>query len=142
MVQNKKYTGRAVSMPAGLTMGVSAALLVTLLSAVLIAWMINAEYVAEQKTGYGIMIALMAAAYVGAITASMKIKRRKLLVCTLSGILYFAALLGITALFFGGQYEAVGVTGILVMGGAMLAALIHPFKDRGGKRKKHRNGNR
>ena len=47
-----------------------------------------------------------------------------------SGLVYFVTLLAITALFFGGQYEAVGVTGLLVFGASTAVGLL---KTQGGK---------
>lgn len=121
MITSKKPTGRAASMPKGLFLGATVSLLITILSAVVIAKLVNSEYLSETKIGYGVMIAIMVASYSGAILAAFRVKRRILLVCLLSGILYYLILLSMTALFFGGQYEAVGVTGILVMGSAILA---------------------
>lgn len=123
MTTNKKPTGRAVSMPAGLTLGAAASLTITILSVMLIAKLLSAEYMEEKNIGYGVMITIMSASFLGAVLASARIKRRILLSCILSGGIYFCILLSITALFFGGQYEAVGVTAILVMGSAILAAL-------------------
>lgn len=142
MVLNQKPTGRASSMPTGLLFGAMVSLGITLLAAALIAKLVSAEYIEESGIGYGIMAALLGASFAGALLASGKIKRQRLLVCALSGLLYFLILLGITALFFGGQYEAVGVTGILVMGGALLAALTGGGASRGGKRRKRKIANR
>lgn len=142
MVLNQKPTGRASSIPAGLLFGAMASLGITLLAAALIAKLVSAEYIEESSIGYGIMAALLGASFAGALLASGKIKRQRLLVCTLSGLLYFLILLGITALFFGGQYEAVGVTGILVMGGSLLAVLTGGGASRGGRRRKHKSANR
>jgi len=142
MVLNQKPTGRAVSMPAGLLFGTLISMGVTLLAVGLIARLASSEYLKETQIGYGIMLTLLAASFAGALAAVGRIKRQRLMVCALSGLIFFLALLSITALFFGGQYEAVGVTGVLVLGGSLLAALTGGRSNRRGKRKKIKIVNR
>ena len=142
MVLNQKPTGRATSMPMGLMIGATVNLGITLLSVGLIAKLVEGEGIAESQIGYAVMIMLMASAFLGALTAARKIRRQRLLVCALSGLVYFGILLGITALFFGGQYEAVVATCLLVMGGSMLAAITGTPMKRIGKRSKNRKWNR
>ena len=139
---NRKPTGRAASMPAGLASGAVASLSVTLLASAMIAKMVEDENLAESGVGYGIMITLMAASFFGALIAAGRIKRQRLMVCVMSGVIYFLSLLGITGLFFGGQYEAVGVTGLLIMGGSMLAVLTTVGGKRGGRRVRVKTENR
>lgn len=142
MVSNHKPTGRALSMPAGLTLGAVVSLGITLLLTALIAKLVESEYMQQTQIGYGVMVMLMAASFLGALSAAGKIKRQRLVVCALSGLVYFGILMSITALFFGGQYEAVGVTGILVMGSAMLAVLAESRTKRRGNRRKIKAANR
>ena len=119
-----KNTGRAMSMPAGLALGALLSVCVTVLGVALIAKMVDIGKMAESNVGYGVMVTLLTAAFVGARMASVRIKRQKMAVCGLSGGIYFLILLSFTALFFGGTYEAVGVTAALVMSGALAAALL------------------
>lgn len=142
MVQNRKPTGRASSMPAGLAFGAGVGMLITLIGTALIAKMVDLEYMDESKIGYGVMVMLMMSSFADAMTSAGKIKRQRLMVCAFSGAIYFLILLSITALFFGGQYEAVGVTAILVAGGAMLAALTSVRRGRGAGKRKVRLPNR
>lgn len=136
MVVNRKVTGKATSMPAGLALGGAVSLGVTLIAAGILAKLVETEALAEENIGYGVMILLLIASMLGAMVAFGKIKRQRLLVCLLSGLVYMAILLSITALFFGGQYEAVGVTALLVIGGSMVTALLGFHEKRGGKRRK------
>jgi len=138
MVMKQKITGRASTIPVGLGSGAAVSLGITIISVTVIAKLVSAEYLEESKIGYCVMVMLMAASYGGAEMAVKRIKRQRLMVCMLSGLLYFGMLLGMTALFFGGQYEAVGVTGILVIGGAFLAVLSGG-RGRNGRRTKKRN---
>lgn len=136
MVLNQKPTGRTSSMPAGLALGGLISLLVTVLGSAGIAALVNGETIQETQIGYGIMIVVMMASFLGAFTAATKIRRRRLLVCGLSATVYFGILMAVTAVFFGGQYEAVGVTLLLVFGGAALPIFTGGPIRRGGKRRK------
>lgn len=132
MTVNQKPTGRAMSMPAGLFVGAMASLGITVLAAAFLAKLVDMETLAWDNIGYGIVVLLLLASFFGALTAYSRIKRQRLLVCTVSGVIYFGILLAITALFFGGQYEAVGVTAALIFGGSTCAWLLGL---RGGGRK-------
>ena len=142
MVVNRKVTGTAVSVPKGLVLGGLISLGVTILGSALIAWLLNKEVMAQNKTGYGIMMMILLASFLGAQTASGTIKHRRMLYSLLSGVLYYLVLLSITALFFGGQYEAVGVTALLVFGGSGCSGLMALRSDGGGKRGKRRIASR
>jgi putative membrane protein (TIGR04086 family) len=119
-----KTTGRAMSMPGGLAVGAAINGVVTISGVMFVAKLIDSGKLAENSIGYCIMILLLMSSFLGAKIASIRIKRQRLVVCALSGVIYFGILLSGTALFFGGQYEAVGVTGALVMSGALAAALL------------------
>lgn len=142
MVVNQKPTGRATSIPGGLLFGAAISLGITLLAAAVLAKLVASEILEEKNIGYGVMLMLLIGAYTGALGAYGKVKRQRLKVCLLSGVVYFGILLSITALFFGGQYEAVGVTAILVLGGSMTAGLLGLRQNRGGKKRKIRILNR
>jgi len=124
MTVNKKPTGRAKTMAAGLAMGGCISLGITLLEIWILAMLISKDAVAQENTGYGIMMVLLTASWIGSLTAITLIKRQKLLVAALSGLAYFCVLLAITALFFGGQYSGAGETGLLIFCGSMLGFLM------------------
>ena len=124
LVANQKVTGRAVSFPAGLAMGVGVCVGVTVAMAALTAWMESNNVIAENGVGYCIMLTLLLSSMAGALTAAGKIKRKRLASCMICGICYFFILFAITALFFGGQYSGVGVTGLVILGGSAAAVFI------------------
>lgn len=135
MTLNKKPTGTSSSVPVGLTWAGIAGLITIIVGSLIIAHLINMEYVSEDKIGYAVMILLLAASYICSITAWKKIKRRKLLMCLSAGIVLYIILLSITALFFGGQYSAVGETALLVLCGSLLPVISiftkkskHPYR--------------
>ncbi len=135
MVTQNKATGRAASMPLGLCIGALISLALTLVMAGIIAWLVDKGSMPIAGIGYGAMVTLFAAAAAGALTASRKIKRMRMQVCLISGAVYFLLLLSMTALFFGGQYQGIGVTAVVVFGGAVVAILPGLRQGRGGKKR-------
>lgn len=136
MTIHQKRTGRAASMPAGLAFGACVNLAVTLAGSVLLAKLLDQGKLQWSNIGYAVMVLLLAASYLGAFCAQTKIKSKRLLVCALSGLIYICVLISITALFFGGQYEALGVTAALVLAGSGTAGLLGLREKRDGKRLK------
>ena len=130
MGMNQKVTGRAMSMPAGIAVGMLVSLLVTLVGALLLGWLIDSETMTTNSIGYGSMVILLAASALGALVAKNRIKHRTLVVCLLSGTGYYLSLLSITALFFGGQYQGMGVTLALVLAGAGSVSLLNLKKKK------------
>ena len=98
---NQKSTGRALSIPGGIAMGTCLSMILTIFSCAVLAWMVDNEKMQWEK-----------------------MKRQRLMVCLLSGAAYLAVLLSLTALFFGGQYQAVGVTSALILAGSGTAGLL------------------
>ena len=56
MVANKKITGRATSLPAGLAIGAVCSLAATLILTAILAKLVEAETLPVEKVGYGIMV--------------------------------------------------------------------------------------
>ena len=127
MVANKKITGRATSLPAGLAIGAVCSLAATLILTAILAKLVEAETLPVEK---------VVSSFAGAMISCGRIKRQRMLVCIVSGVIYFAMLMSMTALFFGGQYSAVGTTALLVLAGSGAAALLGLRQGRGAKRTK------
>lgn len=130
MVTNRKPTGRAMSMAAGLGLGCVINLLWTTVWAAVLAKLIESGRLGITALGWGAMAILITASFLGAMFASAKIKRRRLLVCIASGLAYYLLLIAITAMFFGGQYTGMPVTGAVVAAGCGAAALMKAGKGR------------
>lgn len=135
MTMNTNHTGRATSIPKGLAISGALATTVTIIGSGIIATLINTQMITESNIGYAIMIMLIVTSYLCSLTAWIKIKHRRLLVCISAGCVYFAILMSITAMFFGGQYSSVWETALLVLCGCLLATM-HEKKTK--KRKKYR----
>lgn len=124
MVRNRKPTGTAMSLPAGVGIGVGIAVTVTVTGAAVIAWMVNGGTIPETGFGYGAMAVLLLSSVAGSWMASALIKHQRLAVSLATGGIYFLLLLGLTAFCFGGQYQGVVPTALLVAGGSTTSALI------------------
>lgn len=142
MVTNHKATGRASSLPGGLAWGALVNMALTLIGSGVVAFLVDRETMPVNGIGYGAMVILVVSALSGAMMAWKKIKRLRLQVCLLSGGIYYMMLLGMTMLFFGGQFSGMGVTALMVACGSILAILVGFSKGRGGKRPYHRGVSR
>jgi len=129
-----KRNGRTVSMGAGIGTGLLMSMLTILIGAAVIAVLVEKELLAWEQIGYGILVLLPVSAAIGAQTACSRIRRQRMAVCLISAASLWAALLLITALFFGAQYEAVGVSGGLIIAGSGCVLLLGGREKTGGKR--------
>lgn len=125
----KKVSGTAMGIPAGLGIGAISSLIITVAGAALTAWLIASESIGEETIGYAAMVILMIASAVGAMVSIRLIKRLRLQVCLMSGGCYYLTLLALTALLFGGQYQGMGITAVMVLIGCAFAA-FWPIKNR------------
>lgn len=142
MVANRKVTGTAKSMPGGLALGWAISFGFTILGAMVFASLISKELLREDMIGYCAMVILLVASMLGAAVSVGAIKRRRAYVCGLSGMIYYATLLSMTALFFGGQYQGMGVTALLVLAGVGMVLLLGLRGERRNNARHHKNGYR
>lgn len=142
MITNKKGTGRATPMPVGFGLGVGISVGVTLILSAFIAYLVQTGSLEESAVGYSSGLILLLSSALGALVSASRIKRRWMLICLGAGGLYYLSLIAMTALFFGGQYQGMGVTAILVLVGAGLTGLLGVKAKGSGKwkRRKYRHG--
>lgn len=133
MTVNRKPTGMAVSIPVGMVWGTMAAVAVTLAGAGLTAKLIDSQMLDWNSSGYAVLLILVLSAWAGAMVAAGRIKRQRMMVCLLSGVMYFGVLMLTTALFFGGRYSGVGETGLLILCGSMLGVFTG-YKGKTGRK--------
>ena len=119
-----KATGRSSSLGSGIAAGVAAALALTLLLGALLALFISREVVRQESLGYGVMVILFLAAALGSRLAYGKVRHQRPLVFLLTAVSYLVSLTAITALFFGGQFEGIFPTAMLIIGGSGTAFLL------------------
>lgn len=121
----KVKQGLAVSVPVGLGISLSITAILTITATAIIAILINNETIKWSGVGFWIMAVLLISSFLGGKAAIYTIKTQRFLVSFMSGGLYWAFLLCITALLFGGNYCSVWETGVLITAGSITAALIH-----------------
>ena len=138
MVMNRKVTGKASTIPGGLAIAGAVSMGITLILAVLAAKLVDSEVIPESGIGYLSLGILLLSSMTGAATAWGRIKRQRLAVCLGAGAVYYVLLLSLTALFFGGQYQGMGVTGLVIAGGCCCVLLTG--KGQGSGRKRRRAG--
>ena len=124
MATTVRHSGRTMSVPGGMAIAAIIGIGITLSATMILTAMLNAEKISWQQTGYWIMAILFLSAYAGSKGAYAAIKRRRLAICLMSGGLYWGLLLCITALFFGGNYDAVPETAAVIMAGSGCAAMV------------------
>lgn len=127
MHTSKKATGRAKTIPGGLAVGTAVFFIIIVLCGIVIAKIIERQIVAENNSGYLIAAAMIISSYAGCEIAIKQCKRRLILVAILSGVVYTISLLSITALFFGGEYEAIFPTTSLIFCGCVTVILFNLY---------------
>jgi hypothetical protein len=111
----KKMMGKAPSASGAAASGLLIAILWTVVSALGIAKLVDMEMLPAEKVGYGSMLAVLSAVFVGASLAGKKAGHMVVQAAALSGGAYFLCLLLVNACFFGGSYTGIGITLLLVI---------------------------
>lgn len=135
MAMNRKISGRPKTLPAGILLGWLGSLSVTLAGAAILAYLISGEKISQNGIGVWSMIVLILACALGCWIAAALTKSRRLMVCGVTAAIYYLSLIGMTALFFGGQYEGMGVTALAVLAGAVIVILLGIVTNKQGKHK-------
>ena len=136
-----KLTAKAMTIPAGLVLGVATALAVTGIGAGVGAWAVLRGMISEKVIGYLVMAILLLSSAAGAAVAAGTIQRLRGQMCLAAGGGYLLSLLAVTAVFFGGQYRGMGVTALMVLCGSVLVILLAPGgKNRAGCRRRKKRG--
>ena len=124
MVTSKKVKGRAVPMFVGVGAGVVTMLVITILLAAVVSTMVLTGRIAEVNIGYYVMGILLLGSITGALVSVLKIKRRSMMVCCVTGGIFYLILLLVTFLCFGGSYQGVGVSGIMILTGSLVSGVL------------------
>ena len=131
----KKITGRAPSLGKSVAAGVLLGAAWTVLCAVVLAKLIDSGVMPMEKVGYGSMAAVLSAVFAGASLAGRKAGHMVVQAAAISGVAYFLCLLLVNALFFGGSYNGMAVTFVLIAL-ATAAAILAAGKGSGRYRRK------
>lgn len=135
MLLNRRTKSTMSDVSTGVLLGVGVCLLLTLLGSIVLTWMIHAEALQSVAVGYGVICVLLLSSLVGTWIASVKVNRFRAQVCLITAVGYYVVLLAMTALFFGGRYQGMGVTAVVVILGCIIAILIGLKSQKGKKMK-------
>ena len=130
MTIKTKRTGTASSIPAGILCAAFISIIITAALSAIIAYSINHEILTWEQSGYWIMATLLLSAFIGGKCAFGLVKRQRVMVAIMSGVLYWGILLCFTALFFGGDYNTIGETAGIIGAGCITSALIPAVNHR------------
>lgn len=130
------------AMPAAIGIGMAVSMISTLLFSAVLAALIAGGRISPDSMGYGVLGILMMSAILGALAACAKVPGKRMIVSGASSAGYLLLLLCVTALFFGGEYQGVVATALVIFGGGIISALLPAGQGRGRKRpgKKRRYG--
>ena len=138
MRKNHSQSIKTMSLTRGLASGAFISICITIIGAAVLSKMLEQGLLGWDNTGYVIALTILLSAFVGTAFSITRINRRKLLVCLESAGIYIAILLMITVLFFGGEYEAVGVSIALICSGSISALLLLTGKKGSNSRRNRR----
>jgi putative membrane protein (TIGR04086 family) len=119
-----KKKGNLSGIPVGLGMGLLTGIIVTLVGSMVIASLIAAEKMEMRQMFYGVAVVVLLSAFVGSLAAAALAGEKRLLICAISGCVYFVTMLCVSALVFDGIYENVWSTGLLILAGSMAAGFV------------------
>ena len=126
----KKAKGTAMAIPIGVLWGAIISLLITIIAALMLTWLTLNGITDQEKLGYSIMVSILLATMIGSFVSSTLVKRRKLLICWVTGMAYYITLLGINALFLGRNFQGVIAEGLLITAGSLISGILQFMKQR------------
>lgn len=121
--------------PAALVLGLGIGLIVTIIGALITAWLIQAQVIEEDVTGFAAMVIILLSAVAAAAVAAGKGASMHLVMCLGGGGIYFLGLLCNAAILFDGVRAGVIPSACAALGGSMLVYLLGM---KGGRRKKYK----
>ena len=133
MALKRKLTEKARSVPAGIALGLLAELFVIMAGAALGAYLIVTEKLSQDAVNICAMITVLFGSAAGTAVSTVYIGKRRALVGLISGICGYLTLLGITAMFFEGQYAAMGETALMLVFGCGSVVLMGLLPEKGRK---------
>lgn len=133
MFKNKKPE---IGIPGGLALGILVSTVITLIGAAILAWLIAGGTVGEGSTPAGAATVQLISAALGALTATLCIRKMRLQMSLLSGLIYYLVLMGMNALFFDGEYAGMGLAALMVLIGCGIIAFLPTKAVRTGKKRR------
>jgi len=124
MLRTKREIRRSETMGTALLKGLLWEAGITVAGAGLMAWLMLRQMLRDTVIGYCAMGILMVSSLLGALVSVRTMGRKIALTGLCSGGIYFCLLAALNALLYKGGYEGVGVTALLILGGAMTGVFL------------------
>ena len=142
MITNKRVYGKAMSMPAGVGIGLAVSLLTMLIGCAVMALLLDKEIMEQSSIGYGALMILFLSGFLGSAASVILVKRLKLQVSMIHGISYLGLLFLLNGLLFGGAVDGAWATAIVLIGasGCVPLLLTNTGEKKKLKLKKFRTG--
>lgn len=107
----------------GTPVGIVAGLGTTIFCVATCSWLIIAEIIDVTSIRYCIAAVVLISSFVAAWVAVKRTKNNNLIICIITGIGYYTALLTITILFYGGRFAGIMEPAMLVLCGSLCVFL-------------------
>lgn len=124
MVKKHNIKTEESSLVHKIALGIIAAIAMMLFSAGVFAIMISKEIISEAGTGYCSVTVLLLSSFSASLVAISNYKKMRIWTSVITGVTYSAVLLGMTAVFFDGEYRGILVTVMVVLSGCMIATIL------------------
>lgn len=129
---------KGMSVAAGILKGALCGLGIVLLGALVITLLLNRKLLEINSLEYGVFIVTIVSVIVGCTIGTIAVGNHILIVSLGIGAAIQIALLGTTALFFGGTYQGVAVTTLLIAGVCLAVSLIMTKHAKGFQKTKNK----
>lgn len=124
---------RQGTLGAALLKGTAWSLGITIMGAAVMASLILKGTLQDTAIGYAAMAILLLASFAGSMITVRRVGKKLVVSAMMSGAIYFGILALLNAVVYKGGYEGVGVTALVIAGGAGVTVLLN-VNSRGGKR--------
>lgn len=128
------YSAKASNIPLGIGIGLAGSVIGTLVGSLILAWLIQNQFIDEGSAGLGVMLIHVISAAIGALIAWGRVRQKRLVLCLLSCTAYFASLI-LMALPFGTGFESVIPTFAMVLLGGGFTLIPAMLGNKSGGRR-------
>lgn len=130
------------SMVSSVGIGAIVCMTVTLLLTAIVAVLIGTEKIPVSTADYCVLMIVLMSAITGSMVGAGKVSHKRLYASVLIAVSYLLILLSITAMFFEGQYNGVGVTALVIISGSIVAILVDRKGEKRSKKRRIKMGHR
>lgn len=134
----KYQTGRSPSVGKAVLKGTLTAMVSAFVCAAVLARLVDEEALRMENIGYGILAAHVLSVFLGTWAAIGRAGKDGVPAAALTAGCYYACLLLVNGLFFGGEFTGLGVTVLLVGIGTLGSILISCRGSRGAHRRRYK----